>query len=199
MGRQPRHRQLTNAVRRNPRRRQNKNCWMHLYANEVTTRQHLQEKWAYHGMMATTTAHMLLNMELLRQMHHGNALFESFLSPCMSLLLIQLTVYVNLVITWFAIDAAEFDIPEGEYNQSRLYEPRQNLWLDHLSDMKAHKMMHFEANKLSRIYECFGLNDVAALSSDGVHIFISTGHEWKQGCPNRYKFHPEEIFLFMMT
>jgi hypothetical protein len=109
------------------------------------------------------------------------------------------TTYSHLANQYLQLDIDLHDVPDHEYAQSQTFKPRRYIKIDDISDMEAHKMTHFYRDELKRIYRCFGLEDYVLMHGDGIHICVSTASDAHPGRKNRYKFDPEEIFLYTLS
>ena len=108
-------------------------------------------------------------------------------------------IYCTFAQQLFQLDGELFDIPTIEEEESHQFRESNHLCLDHrLDDVFAKKLTNFPYMQLRRMYNCFGLRDVARQSRDGEHIYVHTGH-FHKGTPCCYKYHPEEMFLYVFT
>jgi len=83
------------------------------------------------------------------------------------------------------------DIPLDEEEQSHgTHLPRQHIWIDSWTEQECYDFTSFTRDQLCRIYDLFGLAQLAAQTDGYIRVF--TGH-------THYCFNPEEIFLFFMT
>jgi hypothetical protein len=89
------------------------------------------------------------------------------------------------------LDHKYHDIPleeEEDHRPTRM--PRQDIRFSSWTDQECYDFTSFRKHQLQRIYNLFGLAQLAAQHQGFIRVF--TGHEF-------YKFHPEELFLFFMT
>ena len=91
----------------------------------------------------------------------------------------------------FLLDFYLHDIPPDEEEQShgtRLL--RQHIRIDSWTEQECYDFTSFTRDQLRRVYDLFGLAQLAAQTDGYIRVF--TGHR-------HYLFHPEEIYLFFMT
>ena len=93
----------------------------------------------------------------------------------------------------FRLDAEWFDIPLHE-EQGHLSHRlgRQYIGIDAWSDQETYENTGFRKNQLRKVYELFGLEDVANQEPYVGSILVSKGNR-------NYHFYPEELFMFLMV
>ena len=200
MARQPRRRQLTGCIRRGPKRQHSSyRRAMHLSHSNVGFRHYLQSSMAIHGSAARSALHMLPHLILLSFIIRNSVLNPTTLNTAATatsfLLRIRYTQYVanqNRFWRLFRQDTLYHDIPiEEEENAPSTRIPRQDIRFNSWTDQECYENTSFNKNQLQRIYHKFGLQQLAAQNNGFVRV--PTGHNAV------YKFHPEEMFLFLMT
>ncbi|KAL7526095.1 hypothetical protein ACHAXR_002564 [Thalassiosira sp. AJA248-18] len=104
---------------------------------------------------------------------------------------IKYTINHHGFVRCFLLDHIHHDIPLGEEEeQEPTRMPRQNIRFNSWTSQECYDFTSFTKEQLQRIYHLFGLAQLAAQNSGFIRVF--DGHEY-------LRFHPEEIFLFLMT
>jgi hypothetical protein len=192
-------RRLNGARRRRPLREVARNArWMHLHASEVSARRVLHTLWASH--MTTSTMSMVLFMMtlLLQELLNDEDDISDDLDDVIMAMCASVSCYVSFVQRWMNLDHTLYDIPLYEELRSLEFRPREDIRLHdaRLDDVMCRKMTRFSHGHLVRLYDCFGLLEYCNGLGE-TDIYIETGSQ-RNGTPNRYKYHPEEIFLFCL-
>ena len=196
-------RRLNDARRRRPLREVARNArWMHLHASEVSARRVLHSLWASHMTDSSMTMFLftliVLIQEVLMEIDDDDGMSEDIDDIIMAMAGL-VSCCVGFVQTWMMMDHHLYDIPRQEEIQTLEFRPREEIRLHdaQMDDMLCLKMTRFSHGQLIRLYDCFGLQEYCESLGD-THIYIETGFDRRPGMPNRYKFHPEEIFLFCL-
>lgn len=74
--------------------------------------------------------------------------------------------------------------------------PSQNVRFNSWDDRTCYSRTNFTKDQLRRIYSCFGLAQVA--NATGGYVRVPIGHNNQRGVACCYRFHPEELFLYLM-
>ena len=173
--------------------------YMHLGAVQVGVRQILQRCWSSHVVAATTSIFLVRYVVLIRQLlqYHQQPVNHA-LQQAISNLGGQAALYVHHVMQWQFMDSALYDIPLLEWLQAREFRPRLHLRIGNIpNDMHAMKMTQFNTHQLSWMFDLFGIRQYCH-AHDEVDILVGTGH-FRHGRECRYRFNPEELFLFTLT
>ena len=199
MARQPQRRQLTGCIRRGPKRQKSSyRRAMHLSHREVGYRHKLQQCIAIDGSTARSALRMLPPLILLTLLIRNSVINpttpNTLVTAISFLLRIQHTHYVvsqNRFLRGLHYDHLLHDIPlEEEEGAASTRIPRQHIRFDSWTDQECYDNTSFTKEQLRRIYRLFGLAQHAAQTNGYIRVF--SGFEV-------YKFHPEEMFLFLMT
>lgn len=93
----------------------------------------------------------------------------------------------------FRLDSEWFDIPlEEEQGHVSHRMGRQYIGIDVWPEQETYDNTGFRPEQLRKIYELFGLEEVANQEPHIGYILVSTGHRY-------YHFYPEEFFMFLMV
>lgn len=188
---------LTGCIRRGVKHKHS--CYtrsMHLSHADVTFRRFLQKCMARHcaaAFSALRSLPVLVILYLIIQ-NNGLASIPNAAITIQSLLQIQGVRYIlhhNHIARCFRLDRDYHDIPIEEEEQERLRIQRQHVRFTSWGEQECYDNTSFRKEQLIRIYDQFGLANLAA-QNDDFRIAVFNGHEY-------YKFHPEELFLFLMT
>ena len=68
----------------------------------------------------------------------------------------NLIASTDLMTRLCTIDSMLFDIPVAEDGMPKQMTPLKNLLINNISDLHAHKMMHFYVKQLQQLYKQFG-------------------------------------------
>ncbi|KAL7529818.1 hypothetical protein ACHAXR_003175, partial [Thalassiosira sp. AJA248-18] len=192
-----RRRHLTGLLRRGVKHKHSSYTRsMHLSHAEVKYRQFLQESIVVHGRAAFSAlgslpALIVLYTYILQGLCTSTIPNAAIAAQC--LIQIQAYRYItnhNLVARWLRLDHEYHDIPIEEEIAQRIRLPPQSVRLSSWSNQECYDNTSFRKSQLILIYREFGLAELAVQSDGNIRVF--NGHEF-------YNFHPEEIFLFLMT
>jgi hypothetical protein len=117
----------------------------------------------------------------------------------MAMLHMTFAMYTNSIGNFNACeiyDCILHDIPPEEEEEIELL-PRQNIRFDSWTNQTCYHHTNFTKDHLLRIYECFLLRQIADQTNG--FIKVPTGHVNQRGRICCYNFHPEELFLYLMT
>ena len=193
-------RQLTGCLRRGPKRDHNSHSRsMHLTSLGVDYRHRLHNTIAENSSTARSALqtipllalfNFLVRTQVINLPNPGAALVISVL-----LLLQQLRFQRHHSFFWrlMRLNTLYHDIPYEEKDANAPCRmPRQNIRLASWSTQECYDFTGFTHPQLIRLYRLFGLLQIAALWNDGFIRVPSRGGKY-------LRFHPEEMFLFMMT
>ena len=188
---------ITGRPRRAAKRERSKNSrWMHLGAQEVTTRKIVQGIVAIYSVSATNN--MFLSGYAL-------ALRSTFIGPVpvavqqtIDYLLACANFYNRRASRYTLIDHYLYDIPLTEWLYTREQTPRINLRLHTIRDDRtAFKMTSFKVPELHQLYDLFGLRQyLLAQNADQIRVGTNTFRNGRENC---YLIDPEELFLYSLT
>ena len=172
--------------------------WMHLGAQEVVTRQILQQFWAQHSVSATNSFFLAGYTVALRASFVGP--IPVAMQQMIDYLFARASFYAQEVTRLNLMDKYLFDIPLAEYLYHREYRPRLHLRLGDLPDDRtAIKMTGFNISQLSKLFQLFGLRDFVHAHHETV-LLIGTGHfDVNTGAEKCYRIDPEELLLYSLT
>ena len=140
---------------------------MHLGAQEVMTRQILQQFWAHHSVSPTNSFFLAGYVVALRASFVGP--IPVAMQQMIDYLFARASFYAQEVTRLNLMDKYLFDIPLAEYLYHREYRPRLHLRLgDRPDDRTAIKMTGFNISQLSKLFQLFGLRDFVH-AHHGVH------------------------------
>lgn len=199
MAKLSKRRQLTGCLRRGPKRNHSSyRRAMHLSHADVGYRHYLQRCIVRSGNAVCSALLAISPLVILSVLaHNTNVVNPAVPNAALAfnyLLSIQHLKYaVNQTrfARWFLLDFKYHDIPpeeEADHMPTRM--PRQNIIFNSWTNQECYDFTSFTKPQLLRIYNQFGLDQLAAHNNGFIRVF--TGHEF-------HRFHPEEIFLFMMT
>ena len=187
----------TGRPRRAVKRERSKNSrWMHLGAQEVTTRKIVQGIVARYSVSATN------NMFVSG---YAIALRSTFIGPVpvamqqtIDYLLARANFYNHRATRYTLIDHYLYDIPLTEWLYTREQTPRIYLRLHTIRDDRtACKMTSFKVTELHQLFDLFGLRQyLLAQNADQLRIGTNTFRNGRENC---YLFDPEELFLYSLT
>jgi hypothetical protein len=188
---------ITGLPRRAPKRERSKNSrWMHLGAQEVTTRKIIQ------GMVARYSVSATNNMFLSG---YAIALRSTFIGPvpaamqqAIDYLLARANFYNHRASRYTLIDQYLYDIPLTEWLYTREQTQRMFVRLHTLRDDRtAIKMTSFTIAQLYELYGYFGLRQyLIAQNANQLRIGTNTFRNGRENC---YLIDPEELFLYSLT
>ena len=199
MGKASRRRQLTGCIRRGTKRTHSSyRRAMHLSHADVGYRHILQNCIAFHGGAAYSALRfipVLVVLSLLIQYDVISPNIPNIGIAINTLTLIQQAQYVwnqSRFVNLLRRDHEYFDIPIEEEEAAPSHRmPRQHIRFNSWSNQECYENTNFTKQQLRRIYDCFGLATLAAQQNGYIRV---------QNFGNAYHlFHPEELFLFMMT
>ena len=95
---------------------------------------------------------------------------------------------------WCRLDHLLHDSSPQE--KALTYMPRRMINVSDWNDATSDYLTGFDNSEVCEIYHLFDINSRA---DDDGHIRISTGNTNQYGALCQYIFHPEELFLFLMT
>ena len=198
MGKASRRRQLTGCIRRGTKRTKSSyRRAMHLSHADVGYRHILQNCISYHGGAAYSALRfipVLVVLSLLMQYDIISPNIPNIGIAINTLTLIQQAKYVwnqSRFVNLLRRDHEYFDIPIEEEETAPAHRmPRQDIRFNSWSNQECYENTAFTKQQLLRIYDCFGLAGRAAQQNGTIRVF--TGYAY-------HLFHPEELFLFMMT
>lgn len=200
MARQPTRRRINGLLRRGPKNRKpSYRRVMHLSHQQVGFRYHLQNCMVYDGTAARSSLYILFPLIFLSFIIYNNVINPTSVNTAATavsfLLRIQYAHHMfkrDRFIRWLRHDHILHDIPLDEEEAAEPHRiPRQEVRLDSWSNQECYDNTSFSKNQLRKIYDHFGLAQLAA--QNGGFIRIPTG--WYRD----YHFNPEELFLFFMT
>lgn len=199
-------RRLATGNRRRLKKRQGPEPerYLHLSAGEVGVRTLIQTVYASstlfcsYSTLCLTLALVARRIAIAQHGHHHN--IDVIDQAVIGFVRITLT-QLSMMDMFRDIDTILYDIPLYEAIMPKTFTCSKDLRINDLSDPAAHQMTHFFTGQLQRLYDAFdfvgfvaGLNDDTTLGK----IPFYTG-SFRDGSPNRYLIHPEEVFLFTMT
>ncbi len=161
----------------------------------VGFRHHLQRGITLVGSALHSAAQTISQMVVIHAAFHGAGQVVPA-ATMLTLISILLGRYVQFHSTFtrlFCLNHELHNVPldeENDHPSTRM--PRLNLRLDSWTEQEAYGFTSFSKDQLINIYHHFGLA-VRAAQNDGA-IPVPTGANGRH-----YHFHPEELFLFMMT
>ena len=171
---------------------------MHLSHAQVCFRDKLQREALYQGSVAFAS---ILAVPLLLPLYAyaadtiGDDLLQGVVMTLLSVNMAKFARAVNNFNVCQRFDYILHDIPPEEEAEVSVPQ-RQNIRFTSWSDQQCYDRTNFGKEKLLRIYACFGLQTIA--DQDDGFINIPTGNINQRGVACRYKFHPEEFFLYFM-
>ena len=162
----------------------------------VGFRHYLQSGIALVGSASHSAAQTISQMVVIHAAFHGAGQVVPA-ATMRTLICIQLAHCVQSCSTFtrlFCLDHELHDVPLDEENDhpSSTRMPRQNLRLDSWTEQDAYGFTSFSKDQINNIYHHFGLAAHAAQNYGAIPV--PTGADGRH-----YHFHPEELFLFMMT
>lgn len=169
---------------------------MHLSHDKVGFKHRLHESMLQSGTSAYSALQMLpwlvtLTILIHHELLHPNA--AAVVAALLKLYQIQYTGNRDFFLKCMLLDHAYHDIsPEDEasWRASVPRMQRQNIRFDSWSEQECYDFTGFRKHQLIRIYMNFGIEQEA-----GIDGYIRVSNRNGQF----HRFHPEEIFLFMMT
>jgi hypothetical protein len=106
---------------------------------------------------------------------------------------LQDVAYSEMFQRLFRLNAKWFDIPlHKEQGHLSHCLGRQYIGIDAWSDQETYENTRFRKNQLWKVYELFGLEDVANQEPHVGSILVSKGNR-------NYHFYPKELFMFLMV
>ena len=138
---------------------------------------------------------------LLRNTADGsetNNTYEVAVDYLLQLQIANITNKTDALAALLRLDHYLHDIPFWEEQLPRQNKPRQRFTILQWSDKECYDRTGFRQIQLQKIYNCFGLAEVAAQNRDG-RIRVYRKHYNQRNVRTAYTFDPEEIFLFFMT
>ena len=199
MGKAPKCNALTGCIRRGVKRDHSANRRaLHLSIKEVGLRDLPQRTMLFSGVMAQITLHQLSLVAVLRYLplnfarqYPTIAAASPIIDFLTKFLAAKHVIYCEQFLKLFELDQELYDIPldvEAAFPSIRI--PRQDVRIDSWTLQECYKNTAFTHAQLHEIYNEFELHEACV---DG-HLRVHTGHG-----NHAYCFHPEEIFLFMLT
>ena len=204
MARQPKRRCLNGARRRRPMREVGSlSRWMHLYHTEVSKRHKLQTSWL-RSVLQTQSSLLFLSQLLMinallsnNLLHQAGATAAKTIIECLiQLANLQCSSHRYSARSAFILDHLFYDITPEEESRPLLFKPHQGITFASWDDQKCLNYTSFYSRDLRRIYNLFGLQNLA---DDDGKIRIHNGHYNQDGHPCNYAIDSEELFLFFMT
>ena len=203
MTRAPARRILTGLRRRGAKRKHTSNSrWMHLSHKEIGTRHKLHTSWlgsVVGGSLNDALLQQILILKILLVMKILNppnlnaGIIVNFL---LHLISIDSGSFGAIVAAWIRLDHHLHDISPLESSRSLLITPNQSIRFASWDDGQCYAYTSFLGKDLRRIYNLFGLANIADAFG---FIRISHGGTNQRGEVCCYRFHAEELFLFFMT
>ena len=199
MARQPTRRRFTGRIRRGPKREKSSyRRAMHLSHLQVGFRHELQNCMTIHGSASRSSMHTLPILFIVSVLIRNSVLNPTTANTAATIFSILLHIkYVHYVVNqnrflrWYRYDELCHDIPLEEEEAAHGHPlPRQDVRFNSWTDQDCYDNTSFTKRQLRTIYGHFGLAELAA-QNDGF-IRVPTGFR-------EYHFHPEEMFLFLMT
>ena len=189
-------RQATGCIRRDAKHKKSSySRAMHLSHAEVRFRNFLQTCMALHCKTALSALRTLPALIVIYALIRNDVIdsVPNAEVAIQSLIHIQGVRYIlnhNRMARCLRLDYIYHDIPPEEEAQQRIRMPRQNIRFSSWTDQECYDFTSFRKDQLIQIYDQFELEDLANETNGRIRVF--NGHE-------HYCFHPEEIFLFLMT
>ena len=204
MARQPKRRRLNGACRRRPMREVGSLLrWMHLYHTEVSKRQKLQTSWLNSVLQTQSSLLFLSQLFMINALLSNNLLHQAGATAAKTIIecLIQLanlqcSSHRYSARSAFILDHLLYDITPEEKSRPLLFKPHQGITFASWDDQKCLNYTSFYSRDLRRIYNLFGLQNLA---DDDGKIRIHNGHYNQDGHPCNYAIDSEELFLFFVT
>jgi len=204
MPRKAQRRALTGCRRRGPLRNNNSNTrCIHLNTSEVAFRDHLHkciisvEFAAFHSIRRIKKLFLL---HTLWQQQRSNAKESAAIYCLLQVEKARYCSYRKILAKWFILDHRCHDISPLDEPGARnfLILPWKDLRLRDWEDIDCYFFTGFRRVQLLRIYNQFGLAKICEGTGKN-YVTITNKHFNDRGVECKYRFHPEELFLFMMT
>ena len=203
MARAPARRALTGLRRRGAKRKHPSNSrWMHLSHKEIGTRNKVHKSWVRSVVGASLNDALLQQLLILKAIIAANIINPPNLNAgiiidsLLHLISVDYGSYGTIVAAWIRLDHHLHDISPLEDSQPSIFKPGQHIRLSSWDDGQCYAFTSFLSGDLRRIYNLFGLANIADVLG---FIRISIGHTNQNGYVCRYRIHAEELFLFFMT
>ena len=172
---------------------------MHLASGAVSTRQMIQRCWARFTNAVTRALFLSSYAIVLQQLFAHQPVLCAALQRCVNLQVRQTAQFVQSINFCRRFNHLLYDIPDSEWNYKRQFRPRQHLRIGSIpDDMTATKMTAYNVSQLRRLYAMFVLDEYCAAHHE-TEIRIATGAVTPAGVRKCYVFHPEELFLYVLT